>query len=179
LVGRVLFSGGGGDSGGIGGTGSLSSRCSLGSGLGPAREQGEGAHLFSVPLPGPHPFSNVELGLAPQAPQRQWTENALEEEIIEGDWQKADDSAVPDHLWLGAFVAGYNDKGCVARHLEALNLVGGDRGFLEGSRPPSGWREALPALCLLRRQNGRRRAPRGQARRVRTHCPARGAGAAW
>ncbi len=66
-------------------------------------------------------------------------EFATAEEVIKGDIQKADNVAVPDHIWLRAFVLGYGMGGCTACHLEALNLTEGSAGFLDGPKPPIGW----------------------------------------
>jgi hypothetical protein len=40
--------------------------------------------------------------------------------VIKGDSQKSDDAAVPDHLWLWAFVRGYGNPGIAEQHLTAL-----------------------------------------------------------
>jgi len=82
-------------------------------------------------LPGPQPRSDSDLGLAPAAkrlrPLEECDALAVEaeeyvgrDEVIKGDSQKADDAAVPDHLWLRAFAVGYGAAGHSARHLRAL-----------------------------------------------------------
>jgi len=57
--------------------------------------------------------------------------------IHKGDSQKADDAAVPVHLWLRAFAWGYGDPSCLAHHQVALGLLGGSAGSLANSKPPS------------------------------------------
>jgi hypothetical protein len=58
-------------------------------------------------------------------------------EVVKGDSQKADDAAVPDHLWLHAFLMGYKDPQCMARHRAALGIGGGPTGgATEGGAPP-------------------------------------------
>ena len=51
-------------------------------------------------------------------------EYVVAEAVIKGDSQKADDAAVPDHLWLRAFVLGYGGSGHSARHLRELGQTG-------------------------------------------------------
>ena len=78
-----------------------------------------------------------------------------------GDHQKADNAAVPDHLWLRAFVLGYRDKMHPTRHLEALSLPLTSRlGFLGDARPPDGWRGALSSFRLFALQHWRSRVTR-------------------
>ncbi len=74
-----------------------------------------------------------------------------DDEVIKGDHQKADNAAVPDHLWLRAFAMGYGDPAYLAHHLEALNLppITSRVGFLAEPGPPAGWRGALPGLRLF------------------------------
>jgi hypothetical protein len=71
---------------------------------------------------------------------------AMAEEVIKGDTQKVDNTAIPYHLWLRAFVLGYGTAGCLAHHLEALNLMEGNTSFLDGPKPPIGWQGAIPTL---------------------------------
>ena len=60
-------------------------------------------------------------------------------EVTKGNSQKADNASVPDHLWLRAFVVGYGDEACAARHREALTLPTGFVGTLGKTEPPTGW----------------------------------------
>jgi hypothetical protein len=134
-------------------------------------------------LPGPRPRSDSDLGLAPrrQAQQRpseeygaladEAEEYAGGDEVIKGDSQKADDAAVPDHLWLRAFVLGYGAAGHYARHLRALGRTEGALGFLEDSAPPRGWRGALPGLCLFALRYWHSRVTRGYVAWRRANVP--------
>ena len=77
-------------------------------------------------LPGPHPRLDEDLGLIP-AHNQQWMLEpstveafSLPKEVIKGDSQKADNAAVPDHLWQWAFVQGYGDPRIAEQHLTAL-----------------------------------------------------------
>ena len=70
-------------------------------------------------------------------------------EVTKGDSQKADNASVPDHLWLRAFVVGYGDEACAARHREALTLPTGFVGALGTTEPPAGWRGAIPGFRLF------------------------------
>ena len=60
------------------------------------------------------------------------------DEVIKGDSQKADNAAVPDQLWIRAFVLGYGtDTDSLRRHTEALRLK--VDGVVAGlKRPPAG-----------------------------------------
>ena len=69
--------------------------------------------------------------------------------VTKGDSQKADNTSVPVHLWLRAFVVGYGDEACAERHSEALTLPTGDAGALGASKPPARWRGAIPGLRLF------------------------------
>ncbi len=62
----------------------------------------------------------------------------MAEEVINRDTQNADNATVPDHLWLRVFVLGNVMGGCLACHLEALDLMEGTAGFLDGPKPPIG-----------------------------------------
>ena len=104
---------------------------------------------------GPGPLSDTELGLAPAAKRLGSTATELDvlaeeeyvaaEAVIKGDSQKADNAAIPDHLWLRAFVLGYGELGHSARHLRALGQMGGSVGFFDDPAPPLGWRGLYPA----------------------------------
>ena len=98
-----------------------------------AREgrSGEDKGRSGEELPGSHPLTDDELGLCPLPVERTvpsdegFVQGLLEspdDEVIKGDHQKANNAAVPDHLWLRAFAIGYGDPAYPARHLEALNL---------------------------------------------------------
>ena len=81
-------------------------------------------------LPGPRPLLDTDLGLAPATKCLRSTTTELDvlaeeeyvaaEAVIKGDTQKADDAAVPGHLWLWAFVLGYGGSGHSAWLLRAL-----------------------------------------------------------
>ena len=115
-------------------------------------------------LPGPCPLTDYKLELCPlleasvPGPEvdYKWAQgldslrDSPKDTVIKGDHQKADDAAVPDHLWLLAFAMGYGDAAYPARHLEALNLPPTSQvGFLGKSKPPAGWRGALSGLRFL------------------------------
>ena len=135
-------------------------------------------------LPGPRPLTDNELGLCPrpdghgtgtsfsdtQGPD--WRPVAQDDEVIKADHQKADNAAVPDHLWLRAFAMGYGDPAYPARHLEALNLPITSRvGFLAEPGPPAGWRVALPGLRLFALRHWRLRVTRDYISWRRTNVP--------
>jgi hypothetical protein len=71
-------------------------------------------------------------------------------EVVKGGSQKVDNAAVPDQLWLQAFLGGYGDPGCLVRHRFALGLgncwAGGMTG---GEGPPPGWQAAMPGFREL------------------------------
>jgi len=133
-------------------------------------------------LPGPRPRSDSDLGLAPAtkchrpleecdalvAEAKEYVEG---DEVEKGDSQKADDAAVPDHLWLWAFVLGYGAAGHSARHLRALGRAEGAVGFLEDPAPPRGWRGALPGLRLFALWYWRSRVTRGYVAWRRANVP--------
>jgi hypothetical protein len=115
------------------------------------REAQEGGTAGLVP--GPRPCSDAGFGLTqayerkhPPETKMTMEDFAAEEEVIKGDSQKADNAAVPDNLWLRAFVLGYGNSGCLGRHLGALGCTKGTAGFLGGPTPPMGWQGALPGL---------------------------------
>ena len=93
--------------------------------LGGLKQNLGGAKL--VEAHGPRPLSNSKLGVStPPA----CTAPHLLDEVHKGNSQKADDAAVPVHLWLRAFAWGYGDPSCLARHQVALGLLGGSAGSL-------------------------------------------------
>ena len=123
-----------------------------------------------VLLSGSHPLTDDELGLCPLLDEGtgtssadtqglNWLPESLDDEMIKGDHQKANNAAVPDHLWLRAFAMGYGDPAYPARHLEALNLppLTSRVGFLAEPGPPAGWRGALPGLRLFALRHWRSR----------------------
>ena len=96
-----------------------------------------------------------------------------DDKLIKGDHQKADNAAVPDHLWLRVFAMGYGDPAYPARHLEALNLPPTTSwvGFLEEPRPPTGWRGALPGLRIFALRHWQSRVTRDYISWRRTNVP--------
>ena len=82
---------------------------------------------------GPRPLSDSALGLA--RPSDHTFELA---EVVKGDSQKADDAAVPDQLWLHAFLGGYAERD-----------------------PPSGWQASMPGFRAFGLRYWRRQAVRG------------------
>jgi hypothetical protein len=91
---------------------------------------------------GPRPLTYAELGLslgpahslAPFSPV----------EVLKGDLQKADNAAVPNQLWLHAFVVGYGNPCCLAQYCSALGL--GEEGSASGMSkegPPPGWQASM------------------------------------
>ncbi len=127
--------------------------------------KGDGLGVVPGPVPEPHPCSDKELGLIP-ASKRHCTAGsredfALAEEVTKRNTQKADNTAVPDHLWLRAFVLGYGAAGCAALHLEALGLGEGNQGHLNLPGPPDSWQGALPGLWSFALRYWRSRVTRG------------------
>ena len=134
-----------------------------------------GSKGSSGDLPGPRPLTDDKLGLCPlpaggsgaSGPEESaqglaqeldhelaqgliLPQDSPEDAVIKGDHQKADNAAVPDHLWLRAFAIGYGDTAYSVRHLEALNLPPASQvSFLGEPKPPAGWRRALPGLRLF------------------------------
>ena len=129
----------------------------------------------SVP-PGPRPLSNLELGLSSSSTtKRQRMEEpqdkVLAGTVIKGNSQKAGNKSVPDHLWLRAFVTGYGDASCGARHREALNLPTGDVGSLGAPEPPGEWRGAIPRFRIFALRYWRADMMRGYITWQRTNVP--------
>ena len=89
---------------------------------------------------GPAPKTDVKLGLTGLGFVTAHKTQA-HVQVIKGGTQKADSAAVPDHLWVHAFLYGYGRKHHGPRHLHALALALGltARGFGRGSR------KSLPA----------------------------------
>ena len=89
------------------------------------------------------------LGLAPTSTLDHLPFHPVE--VVKGGSQKEDNAAVPDQqLWLQAFLVGYGDPGCLARHRSALRLgncwAGGMTG---GEGPPHEWQAAMPGFREL------------------------------
>jgi hypothetical protein len=79
------------------------------------RQGGSTRDTTSGVVPGPRPHSDEVLGLPPvsrrvDSAAGDPTDLALAEEVTKGDSQKADNAAVPNHLWLRAFVLGYGTE---------------------------------------------------------------------
>jgi hypothetical protein len=97
---------------------------------------------------GPRPLSNSALGLAPTSILDHLPFHPVE--VVKGDSQNADNAAVPDQLWLQAFLVGYGDPGCLARHRLALGLGNcWAGGMTAGEGPPPGWQAAMPGFREL------------------------------
>ena len=60
---------------------------------------------------GPFPRSNMELGLVVSPPTREEDNCHFATRIVKGDAQKADGAAVPDNLWIHAFLEGCAREG--------------------------------------------------------------------
>jgi hypothetical protein len=87
---------------------------------------------------GPAPKSDGTLGLVakPMGGGPDYTNI----QVIKGDTQKADRAAVPDHLWVHAFLCGYGGENHGPRHLRALGLaLHCGVGSLANPSPPDGW----------------------------------------
>ena len=71
-------------------------------------------------------------------------------QVIKGDTQKADSVAVPDHLWVYAFLYGYGGEHHGPRHLHALGLTAAAlvRGLGNPSLP-DGWEAPASGLSTL------------------------------
>jgi hypothetical protein len=99
-------------------------------------------------LPGPCPRSYQDFGLVAPQPLEPLYPNLL---IMKGDAQKADNAAVPDHLWLGMFASGYGSESCLARHCLALGRPSASPGGLKEPGPPTkgcGWEKAMAGQGL-------------------------------
>ncbi len=103
---------------------------------------------------GPRPESNKALGLTTQEDQEE--DSAVccfDELVVKGDTQKSDGAAIPDHLWLRAFLQGYGREACSEEQLQALALpTQAGVGHLRDATPPSrgvGWKAALEGFRCL------------------------------
>jgi hypothetical protein len=106
--------------------------------------------LIDKEVAGPSPRSNKDLGLVASPPARQDKNWHFATRVIKGDAQKVDGAAVPNHLWIHAFLEGYareGEEGDVRQHLKALSLPNHAAvGHLRETGPPNqliGW-EAAP-----------------------------------
>jgi hypothetical protein len=143
--------------------------------------------------PGPRPRTDTDLGLLPEAQRQRWYKelafHAAAVEVKKGDSQKADNAAIPDQLWLRAFVLGYGDTTCPTWHLDtlALNLtIGGpaqlkdppagkdpQAGLLFHKEPPPGWGGALIGFRVFGLRYWQHLVMRGylQWQRANVHLP--------
>jgi hypothetical protein len=99
---------------------------------------------------GSSPRSNKDLGLVVSPPAGQNKNQRFATRVDKGDAQKADGAAVPDHLWIHAFLEGYTregEKGDARQYLKALSLPDhAVAGHLRETGPPNqiiGWEAAL------------------------------------
>jgi hypothetical protein len=79
--------------------------------------------------------------------------------IMKGDAQKADNAAVPDHLWLGMFESGYGSESCLTRHRLALGRPSASPGGIKEPGPPTkgcGWEKAMAGFRTFGLQHWRR-----------------------
>jgi hypothetical protein len=102
------------------------------------------------PSPGPFPRSNTDLGLVVSPPRLEEDKCRFATRVVKGDAQKADGAAVPDHLWIHAFLEGYareGGEGDSGLHLRTLGLPDhASVGHLREAGPPSqgiGWEASL------------------------------------
>jgi hypothetical protein len=105
---------------------------------------------------GPFPRFNTELGLAVSPPTWEEDNCRFATRIVKGDAQKADRAAVPDHLWIHAFLEGYTregEEGDSQLHLRALGLPDHAAvGHLRETGPPTrgiGWEALLGGFRTL------------------------------
>jgi len=104
---------------------------------------------FSGDTPGPAPKTDAELGLAGSGVV---TAHKTQAHVlaIKGGRQKADSAAVPDHLWVHAFLCGYEREHHGPRHLHALGLsAAASVGGLGKPSPPDGWEATASGLSTL------------------------------
>ena len=105
---------------------------------------------------GPSPRSNTELGLVVSPPTREEDNCRFATRVVKGGAQKADGAAVPDHLWIHAFLKGYTregEEGNSQLHLRALGLPAhATVGHLRETGPPTwgiGWEASLGGFRTL------------------------------
>ena len=105
--------------------------------------------LVADATPGPAPKTDVELGLAGLGLATAY-KTQPHVRIVKGDTQKANSAAVPDHLWVHAFLCGYGREHHGPRHLQALDLsVEALVGGLENPSPPARWETTTSGLSTL------------------------------
>ncbi len=119
---------------------------------------------------GPCPLTNAELGLSLGQAHSLAPFSLVE--VLKGDSQKANNAAVPDQLWLHAFMVGYGNPCCLAWHCLALGL--GEEGLAGGMSkdgPPPGWQASMTGFCLFGICVWRRRVFQGYLRWRRSNVP--------
>jgi hypothetical protein len=122
-------------------------------------------------LPGPCPRLDQDFGLAAPRPLEPLYPNLL---IMKGDAQKADNAAVPDHLWLGMFASGYGSESFLTRHRLALGRPSASPGGLKEPGPPAkdcGWEKTMAGFRIFGLQHWRRQLLRGFYRCRRENAP--------
>jgi len=95
--------------------------------------------------------------------------------IMKGDAQKADNAAVPDHLWLGMFASGYGSESCLTRHCLALGRPSASPGGLKEPGPPTkgcGWEKAMAGFRTFGLRHWRRQLLRGFLKVEERECAA-------
>ena len=117
---------------------------------------------------GPSPRSNTDLGLVVSPPTEEEDNCRFAIRVVKGDSQKADGAAVPDRLWIHAFLEGYAREGTEGDsrlHLRALGLPDHAAvGHLRETGPPSqgiGWEASLGGFRTLGLARWRRQLLRG------------------
>jgi hypothetical protein len=130
---------------------------------------GSSVSLINSEVVRPSPRSNKDLGLVVSPLEtRQDKGRRFSTRVIKGDAQKADGAAVPDHLWIHAFLEGYakeGEEGDTIQHLKALSLPDHAAvGHLGQTDPPNqgiGWEVALRGFRTLGLARWRRQLLRG------------------
>ena len=117
---------------------------------------------------GPSPRSNTDLGLVVSPPTEEEDNCRFAIRVVKGDSQKADGAAVPDRLWIHAFLKGYTregEEGGARLHLRALGLPDhASVGHLRETGPPTwgiGWEASLGGFRTLGLSQWRRQLLRG------------------
>jgi hypothetical protein len=112
---------------------------------------GSSTFIFSPEnaTPGLAPKTDAELGLAGSGLATTY-KTQPHVQVVKGDTQKADSAAVPDHLWVHAFLCGYGREHHGPRHLQTLGLSAeaSVRG-LGNPFPPEGWETTTSGLSTL------------------------------
>ena len=123
----------------------------------------------TVEAHGPRPLSNSKLGLSTPPACTAPPMLHLLDAAHKGDSQKADNAAVPVHLWLCAFALDYGDPSCLARNQVALGLLGGLAGSLSNFKLPLGWQGSMAGFCVFGLRCWKRRVVRGHHRWCQTN----------